>query len=454
MKVAIVGGGLAGVSAAIKLAKVPNVRVILFEAKNRLGGRAGSFLSKSNDGTAEEVDYCQHVGMGCCQNLKQLIADLGQETDWETHAKLHFYGPNGNHQILSSLPLLPAPLHLATWLLKWPGLKLKDRISVAQGMLKIRKLKNNDLLDEQPALDWLKEAGQTDLALDQFWTTIIVSALGEHLRNVSMASVCKVLQDGFLNTRDAYHLLVPKQPLCTLFNNGSQQTLTKLNVDIRLNSQVKYFESASNGVSIESATGKEQFDKVILAVPWFALNKLSIDPSFRTLEEQITLPMSLESSPITGIHTWWNNAWLQTPHAVIVGRFCQWVFPKPNSPTHGESNAGEHYYQIVVSASHSLKNIPREDLNRLVHDDLAHVFRNAGTSKLLRTKVVTDPNAVFSVAPGALKMRPRVDLIDDRFVLAGDWTKTGWPATMEGAIISGKEAASVLLANGKRPKHP
>lgn len=452
MRVAVVGGGLAGIAAAIELSKSPNVSVTLFESKNRLGGRAGSFRAKGTEPTiAEEVDYCQHVGMGCCRNLRELIEELGHRDYWEVHRDLHFYGPDGKHQILGSLPALPAPLHIAPWLFKWPGLNWRDRVSIARGMLKIRRERLEDSLDELPAIRWLESAGQTEQAIRQFWSTIIVSALGEHLESVSMASVCKVLQDGFLNSRDAYHLVVPKRPLNFLFNEEVQRYLNRHGVEIRLGQQVRNISEGKSGAVLNCTMGDIVFDRVILAMPWYALSKLSVASELPDLERELTPPQRLSSSPITGIHTWWDRPWLDTPHAVIVGRFCQWVFPKPDIEQH-DTPQETNYYQIVVSASHALKHAPPDDFAAMLHDDLAHVFPDVRAAKLEKYKVVTDPNAVFSVTPGALKLRAEIRPIHDRFVLAGDWTRTGWPSTMEGAIISGTMAAKAIQQH--HPNNP
>lgn len=453
MRVAVVGGGLAGIAAAMELAKTSSVSVTLIESKNRLGGRAGSFQAVStgqtNDQTTQkDIDYCQHVGMGCCHHLKALIQELGHGDFWDTHRQLHFYGPDGKHQKLGALPGLPAPLHIAPWLFQWPGLSLKDRISVARGMFKIRRLRIDEELDAMPAMRWLEAAQQTQNAIQQFWSTIIVSALGEQLDKVSMASVCKVLQDGFLNSRDAYHLIVPNKPLDFLFNESIQTLFESKGIRLRLGERVKEFSKAGAGVLLQTNRGQHEFDRVILAIPWFALSKMSFRAEFDELVAELAPPQRLESSPITGIHTWWDRPWLETPHAVIVGRFCQWVFPKSDEgdlSSNDGKHDGKHYYQIVVSASHALKDDPPSDFASMLHDDLAHVFPAVRNASLQAYKVVTDPNAVFSVTPGVSKLRSKIRPIGGKFAIAGDWTQTGWPSTMEGAIISGKMAVTAIL---------
>ncbi len=459
--VVVIGGGLAGVTAALALARAGR-HVTLLEAKRRLGGRAGSFTTTNAQGDEEVIDYCQHVGMGCCHGLRQLISWLGQQEYWEEHQQLHFFGPEGAYRRLSAAPLLPAPFHLAGWLIRWPGLNFTDRCAVAYGMWRIRGVQILDKLDEISAIDWLRTNRQTPRAIDHFWSTIIVSALGEQLDRVSLAAVCKVLQDGFLNHRESFHLLVPKRPLDKLFNEMAMSALCELNVDVRLSAAASKVESGEHRVRIHCGPQILEAESVISAVPWHQASRLAWVKNGAQIAGFAKLGRELLSSPITGVHTWWSTDWLPTPHATIVGRLCQWVFPK--SEQHSQTVGGKddsketqckenvHYYQIVISGSRDLAGKRSEDLGRLIQDDLAHVFPAVKDSRLLRYKAVTDPQAVFSVVPGALIHRPPVQTTVENVWLAGDWTRTGWPSTMEGAILSGLEAAeSVLVGHKPQP---
>lgn len=444
----VVGGGLAGIAAALALAK-QGVKVQLHEAKRRLGGRTGSF---SKTGASEQLDYCQHVGMGCCTNLQQLIGWLGQRDEWETHRRLHFYGPSGRYQRLSALPLLPAPLHLAGWLWGWPGLSAADRVAVARGMLAIRKIKIGAQSDHLPAEPWLVSQNQTPNAIDRFWRTIIVSALGEHLLHVNLSSVAKVLQDGFLNHRDAFHLLVPKRPLGELFGTWAESTLRDHGVVLYLKSRVqRLVQTAQRKFAIEAELhGRVQADAIVVAIPWFRMRALVDATGHEALMSVVQNAEQIAASPISGIHTWWDRPWLDTPHAAIVGRMCQWVFPK-RLETQTPATSTEHYYQVVLSAAHQLPRSNSPELMRLVHEDLAAVFPKARDATLLRIQVVTDPLAVFSASVQCSTLRPQSEVPDANVWLAGDWVQTGWPATMESAILSGWKATETILASWGKP---
>lgn len=445
----VVGGGLAGISAALSLAKY-GVKVQLLEARRRLGGRTGSFTQPNS---TESIDYCQHVGMGCCTNLRQLIDWLGQRDQWETHRNLHFYGPDGSYQRLSSLPVLPAPLHLAGWLWRWPGLTFADRISITRGMLAIRKLVINRETDSRSAQTWLQEHHQTPAAIDRFWRTIIVSALGEELAQVNLSSVAKVLQDGFLNHRDAYHLLVPKRPLGELFGTLAEEKLTEQGVNVQLQTPVQRIVHSSDGFfSVETdKLGLLNADAIVIAVPWYRVSDLVESTEYESLMKVAENAAQMISSPISGIHTWWDRSWLDTPHAAIVGRLCQWVFPKHSGEVGQDKSEAGQYYQIVVSASRQLPRGNSSELIRLVQEDLGAVFPKVRTAKLLRMQAVTDPLAVFSIGVQSSQLRPKTHVSGTNIWLSGDWTQTGWPATMEGAILSGWTATESILASWGRP---
>ncbi len=463
----VVGGGLAGISAALALAK-QGVRVTLLEGRSRLGGRTGSFtVAHPHSGELEQVDYCQHVGMGCCASLKQLIRWLGQEDDWQTHRELHFFGPSGVYQRLRASPLLPAPFHLSGWLLKWPGLSLRDRASVARGLLKINKLRLDTTTQAQPALEWLLRHAQTAGALKYFWSTIVVSSLGEELSRVSLAAVAKVLQDGFLRQRDAFHLVVPTRPLGELFGTLAAEQLRAHRVDLHLSSPVSSIDTSSNA-QIRVTSGQQKFtaDSLVLSVPWHQLGKIQYGDDTAELSRVAKSCGQLRSSAITGVHTWWDRPWLELPHAAIVGHLCQWVFPKGNltqtsaGPETGSAShsvpspkpaaRAEHYYQIVISATASWRGGQADDLAEQIHGDLGEVFPAVRDARLLRYQVVTDPQSVFSISPESYNSRPQTQ-VTPRLMLAGDWTATGWPATMEGAVLSGFRAAEALLRVNRSP---
>lgn len=458
-RIAVVGGGLAGIQTAMHLAK-HGCETWLIESRSRLGGRVGSFTDPQS---GQAIDYCQHVGMRCCGELIRFIEDTGQRDHWHEQSTLWFRSRAGKPFQAAAWPL-PAPFHLSGLLLKWPDLSPLDRIAIASALGKLIRTRPTRDFERQMALEWLKTQRQPRNAIDSFWSTILVSALGEQLPRITMGSVHKVMIDGFAATKDAYHLLVPQRSLSELIDQTAKESLARIGVRLVAGQAVEGLrrsgsgtwslglktksDSASKLLTLPEIPALPEFQAVVLAVPWHRLGGILSDATIDSLPDGArTLGdvQSLESAPITGVHTWWSKKWFNDPHAILIDRLCQWVFPGPGE---SDPNAHEHYYQIVISGSRDLPKGDSEAVLRSVETDLREVFPELGNSgaKLLRGKVVTDPQSVFSVSRGHDQSRLDTAAFGAQgLFLAGDWTATGWPATMEGALRSGSLAANQVL---------
>ena len=458
-RVAVVGGGLAGIQTAMHLAK-HGCETWLIESRSRLGGRVGSFTDPQS---GQAIDYCQHVGMRCCGELIRFIEDTGQRDQWHEQSTLWFRSRAGKPFQAAAWPL-PAPFHLSGLLLKWPDLSPLDRIAIASALGKLIRTRPTRDFERQMALEWLKAQRQPRNAIDSFWSTILVSALGEQLPRITMGSVHKVMIDGFAATKDAYHLLVPQRSLSELIDQTAKESLARIGVRLVAGQAVEGLrrsgsgtwslglktksDSASKLLALPEIPALPEFQAVVLAVPWHRLGVILSDATIGSLPDgakTLRDVQSLESAPITGVHTWWSKKWFNDPHAILIDRLCQWVFP---GPSESDPNASEHYYQIVISGSRDLPKGDPEAVLRSVEADLREVFPELGNSgaKLLRGKVVTDPQSVFSVSRGHDESRLETATFGSQgLFLAGDWTATGWPATMEGALRSGSLAANQVL---------
>ncbi len=483
LRVAIIGGGLAGLAAAVALSG-RGLSVELFEAKRRLGGRAGSYVDRES---GERIDHCQHVAMGCCTNYLDFCRHTGIAELFERHRTLHFIGPDGRRSDFHSTPWLPGPLHLLPSLWRLKHLTLGDKLAIARAMLRLMKKGMGVFSSDEPTvLDWLRGQRQPDRAIERFWQVVLVSTLGESLDRASLAAARKVFLDGFLAHPDACHVLVPRVSLGELYDQRVAGWLTQRGVQIHLESPTSRIELASNDSQLliriaartdPAAEHVREFDYVIVAVPWRQAAEL-LAPELRDRVPRLAAAAEFQAAPITSVHLWFDRPISDLPHAVLVGRLSQWVFRRTDfqsvrdegvsdgrianpsnkegritNPSNKEGRiTNPSYYEVVISASHDLAGRPREDVRDEVLADLAAVFPAAREAQLLRWQMITEQDAVFSYRPGLDELRPPQTTPVPNLFLAGDWTRTGWPATMEGAVRSGYLAAEALLAQIGRPE--
>jgi squalene-associated FAD-dependent desaturase len=436
-RIAIVGGGLAGLAAAVRLSG-RGWHVELLEARRKLGGRAGSFVDRA-DGTS--IDHCQHVAMGCCTNFLDFCCRTGIGGLFTRHEQLTFFGPGGERSDFRPARWLPPPLHLAGALWRMRHLSLGDKLPIARAMLALVRTSPTDTADGQTMLGWLRSQRQTEQAIERFWQVVLVSALGESLDRASVSAARKVFVDGFLAHREASHVLVPRVSLGELYDRRVADWLRERGVQIRLETLVAGLEERRGRVvGVRTAAGSEPFDAVVLAVPWQRVGAL-LPETLRNVVDPGDQFAQVPSAPITSVHLWFDRPLTDLPHAVLVGRLSQWVFARRLS-----DRSGEHYYQVVISASHELSSEDRAKVVDQVRADLEAIFPAAKAATLLRWRIITEHDAVFSVRPGLDALRPPQRTAVPNLVLAGDWTSTGWPATMEGAVRSGYLAAEAVLS--------
>ena len=436
--VAIIGGGLAGLAAAASLCE-RGFRVELYEARRRLGGRAGSYIDKE---TNQSVDHCQHVAMGCCTSYLDFCRRTGILELFERHRMLYFFGPDGKRCDFAASRWLPAPLHLGPAFLGLSYLTLRERLSIAISLLKLSRLPTTEQSGEPSIGQWLRQQKQSPRSIERFWQVVLVSALGESLDRASLTAARKVFVDGFMSGRDAGDVWIPKVPLADLYERIAQW-LIRRGVTIHLNTPVDSIGGTNGELSLQFKDGQSaRPNSIICAVPWRQSAEILPPAAGKDLPE-------IHSSPITSLHLWFDRPITSLPHAVLVGRLSQWMFARKSGvgfqPAQ-QQEAGEHYYQVVISASHELAGRDREDVLREVLADLHTVFSEARSATLLRWQMITEQEAVFSVRPGleALRLAQRTRV--PGLFLAGDWTATGWPSTMESAVRSGHLAANEVFA--------
>ena len=450
--VAIVGGGLSGLAAAESLATSgANVRLTLIEAKRVAGGRTGSF----EVGDGPPVDYCQHVAMGCCGELLALMRRAELIRYWRRDDELWFVHARGESppSRFAVSRWLPPPLHLlpAAWAMRYLTWGEKCRLAWAVGRL--LRLDEPELR-RHTAGDWLRRAKQTDRVVRRFWEPVLVSALGESIERVSMGPARKVIVEGFAASPEASNVWVPNRPLSEIFGRRLVDHVRGLGVEIRTGTTVKTIGRRTAPVRIDDQRSTvepldvdgEAFDAVVLAVPWYRWKSI-LATSLAASVPRLDDIAAVAGSPITGLHLWFDRPVLSRPHVVLLEGVAHWLFDDPTEQT--ETASRRHYVQAVISAACSIRD--RTKLIEAVVDEVrgldAAVAAPGGNAAaaLVDARVVTDPRSVFAVTPQTESVRPNTRSKHPRLFLAGDIVSTGWPATMEGAVIGGRAAAAAIL---------
>jgi zeta-carotene desaturase len=436
--VAIIGGGLAGLSAGSALADA-GYQVELFERRPYLGGRASSY---ELPGTGEVVDNCQHVLLGCCTNLIDFYRRLGVERQIRWYDEITFLLPGGKSSTLKP-GALPAPLHSAPSFLTSSILRLKDRLAIARAMMTLTRAVPNDTAENFQA--WLERHGQSTQAIDRFWAPVLISALNEELDRVSVHYAALVFRDSFLKSPQAGRMGVPAVPLSQLYGTSAEYIEAR-GGKVHLRAAVDSIESDGNNVRLWIGGEEVRADYVVLATPFNAVEKLLPDsPEMEALRNQAH---RFESSPITGIHLWFDREITPLEHAVLLERTIQWMFHKSKIlATRQDSAQTGSYLELVVSSSKTLVDKSRGEIIDLAVRELAEFFPSVRDAKLTKATVIKEVHATFSPSPGSDAFRPPHTTPWPRLLLAGDWTATGWPATMEGAVRSGYGAAEVLTGS-------
>jgi squalene-associated FAD-dependent desaturase len=437
--VAIAGGGLAGLAAGCALAEA-GFRVSLFERRPYLGGRASSY---QHPGTGEIVDNCQHVLLGCCTNLLDLYRRAGVEDKIRWYEKLTFLEPGGRASAIGP-SALPAPLHTTLAFLRADCLNLRDKLAIGRAMAVLAPAAPVDR--GESFLDWLQRHGQTAQAIERFWKTILVSALNEDLDQVSVPYAAQVVRESFLKSAAAGRMGIPTVPLTDLYSTAGDYIRARGGA-VQFRAGVDSFRAEPSDVGVTINGQEQKFDYLILAVPFDVLGRMLPDaPSSAPLAAALG---QFSTSPITGIHLWFDRAISDLDHAVLLDRTIQWMFHKSRIIT-GRGNGGS-YIELVVSCSRSLVEKSRAEIVDMAVKEAREFFPGARDAKLLKSTVIKEVHATYSPRPGIDQYRPQPETAWLRVFLAGDFTATGWPATMEGAVRSGYLAAEALsrLAHGK-----
>jgi len=424
-KVLIAGGGLAGLAAAAALGR-DGWEVDLFEARPFLGGRATSYAVPSGgEEIAETIDNCQHVLLRCCINLLDFYQRLGVRDRIKFYREFFFIEPGGRISVLRR-GRMPAPLHFTESFLGMHFLSFADKMGIGKALLALRRERTRRKdLDRISMLDWLLQKRQTAHAIDRFWRQVLVSAVNEDLDRMAAIHGFQVFWLGFLASADGYEMGIPNVPLGDLYTADAWSKMR--NVRMHFRTPVERIDGSGFVVGGERLTA----DRYLCTLPFERM-------------ESVGLPApKLEHSPITGIHLWFDREITTLPHATLLDRTMQWMFNKD----------GGRYLQLVVSASRDLTPLSRKEIIDIAVGDLRLFFPRVREARLLKAHVVKEQRATFAAAPETECLRPGAVTSFPNLFIAGDWTRTNWPATMEGAVRSGYIAAEALARSTEKSPH-
>ena len=467
----IVGGGLSGLAAAAGLAP-RGCDVTVLESRPRLGGRASSFLDKT---TGERVDNCQHVAMGCCTNFLFLCEQAGISHLLAEQGEVMFLLPDGTLSRLGEArPLgrtLPAPLHLAASFARLKHFTLSEKRALAAGVQALARSRGGGHDD---FAGWLARHGQGERLVARFWEPVLVSALSETPDRMNVADARKVIVDGFLAHPAAWRVFIPTVPLDVLYGEGLLGWLRSLGVTVRTGVAATRIEPGGDRPTVTLRDGGEEAaDHVVLAIPHH--RAAALVPEDFADAAGLTAAATLQTAAISSVHVWFDREITPLPHVVLPERVSQWVFNRTRlhdllparsasfgrasesggtssaAPT-ADARASGWYFQVVISASDSLRGRPQSEVIDDVLGELRDAFPAARGAAVRHVRMVTEHKAVFAPLPGHHGLRPASRTPHPRVHLAGDYTATGWPATMEGAVRSGFAAAESVLTTEGRPE--
>lgn len=445
-RVAIIGGGLAGIASAVKLLET-DCQPILIETSKRLGGRASSFVDPRS---GEMLDNCQHVLMGCCTNLVDLYDRIGVLEAIHWHRSI-FWTAGGGEIDEMKAGLLPAPLHMAGSMHRMKLFDQSQKRQIARGMFRIIRLgfKGRLAWRDRTFLEFLLECGQDEAVIRRFWGPIVVSACNIEVDRAGAAFALQVFQEGFLNNSWSYTMGLATIPLRELYDPAAFLIVEK-GGDILLGSSARsiaYDGKRVTGVVTEQ--GLVEASAVISAVPFDRLDRLTSDV-MKKADTRLQNLDQFEYSPILGVHLFFDQPIMTLPHLTIVDHDIQWIFNK------GEDEQGRQHLHVVISSAEAWMDRSEEDITERIVKDIHSALPGSVGLEPVRVRIIKEKRATFAAKPGIDQYRPSaapgtIGLggggIENLF-LAGDWCDVSWPATMEGAVRSGYEAAAAVSGQG------
>ena len=434
---------MAGMSAACALAEAgPRVRLV--ERRGYLGGRASSYL---HPGVNEIIDNCQHVLFGCCTNVVGFYERIGVADRIYWTSEMTMIEPGGRRSKLGPSGL-PAPLHGLPKLLSAHAFSVADKFALARAFAALARPVSADSPESLGA--WLKRHGQTKGALERFWRLVIASALNAEIDTIAMPYAAKVIRELFMNSAFAGSMGMSTMPLSQLYA-GVTPFIEERGGSVHLNSFLEsaIWDEGRARWAIRTRTGELTSDYLVVALPFEATAQLLPHlPAADGAQKLATQLDQHEHWPICSVHLWFDRDITDLDHAVLLDREIHWLYNQSKL----QKERGGHYVELVVSATRAFAALSRDEAIAQALSELAEFFPVVKDAKLEKVALIKEVRATFGVPPGIDASRPSSVSPWPNCFLAGDWTATGWPSTMESAARSGHLAAEALCLTMGDPR--
>lgn len=435
--VVVIGGGFAGLAAAVDLAERGR-RVLLLERRAFLGGRAYSFVDKT---TGDTIDNGQHLMMGCYHHTLNFLGKINalDKIKFQPNPRVDFLSETEGHAKFKC-PALPAPLHLLAGLTRLKTITWNDRIKALRVGLALRTMNGNRArLADISVRQWLNELGQTKRMQERFWDLIALATLNETPDRASADMFARVLEQGFLHSRQDSTMVVSRVGLSEMYTEQARNFIEARGGEVRVNATVEQIEFEGNRVKALILRDGERIEaeSIISAVPYFSLKDLLPDDVINVTESFHNISR-FESAPIVSINLWYDEPVTDLEFTGLLDSPIEWVF---NKNAIGESKSKRQHLALVISGAHTAARMPKENLVELAINEMNRFFPAARKQQPSHSFVIREHNATISHTVGIARLRPSQRTSFSNFFLAGDWTATGLPATIEGAVWSGQECA-------------
>jgi hydroxysqualene dehydroxylase len=445
--VVVIGAGFAGLSAATALAEAGR-QVLVLDARPQLGGRATAFRDRV---TGELVDNGQHVLFGCYHETFAFLRRIGADANVRLQPALAIpYLDRRGRRSMLRCPPLPAPLHLLAAVLDWDALPWRDRLSVlrlAAPLIAARRslARNTAARIVEPnatVSTWLERHGQTAMLREWLWDPLAVAALNQSTEEAAAEPFVRVLAALFGPDPADSAVALPTRPLHLAYAEPARAYLEARNGEARTGALARIVVNDGGISAVETRTGRIAASRVIAAVPWFSLATLFAGGAPAALEPTIDNASRMQSKPIVTVNLWYDAPVMDEPFVGLPGRTMQWVFDKRFVFDEASS-----HLSIVSSGAEALAPMADDAVVAIARQEVEDALPRAAAARLTRATVIREKRATFSLAAGQ-PPRPGTRTPVPGLYLAGDWTDTGLPGTIESAVISGHRAARAAIEEG------